>query len=95
MVAIDDGLRQDAFFFGGERNGRPMAIRARYHQHVLAALAAVAGENIGWQVCPGDMPDVERSICIRPCDRYQNVLCHISSISAYTKKHRGYVLYPR
>ena len=56
--------------------GRAVGVAAGYHQHAVALEPVIAGENVGGQVAPGDVAEVQRAIGVGPGDGDENALRH-------------------
>ena len=58
----------DALVVGADGDRRAVLVAAGHHQHVVAAHAVVAGEDVGRQVGAGDVAEVQRPVRVRPGD---------------------------
>ena len=76
VIAVDHLGRSYAFLVGPDGNGRAVGVAARYHQHAVALEPVIAGENVGGQVAPGDVAEVQRAIGVGPGDGDENALRH-------------------
>ena len=76
VKALVHGQRRRVFGVGAHRDGRAVRIGAGHHQHVVAAQAMIARKNIGGQVRPDDVADVNLGVGIRPRDTNQNFIGH-------------------
>ena len=74
VIAFHHGRRTDALLVGPDGNGRAVGIAARHHQHLIAAHPVVAGKNIRRQITPGQMPQMQRPVGIRPSHADKNSL---------------------
>ena len=73
VVTVGDILRGDAFLVGFHQDRGAVLVRARDHQDIVALHALVPGEYVGRDAEARDMPDVSRSIGIRPGNGNENV----------------------
>ncbi len=74
VVARRDLGGRGAFLVGAHGHGRAMSVGARDHQHVVAAQALVAREDIRRHVHAREMANVQRAVGIRPGSADQNGL---------------------
>src|SRR4030066_990145 len=51
-----------------------MLVAARNHQHLITLKTMIPGKDIRRQVCPSDMPQMKRTIGIRPGNPNKNSL---------------------
>ncbi len=58
VVAIDDLLRRHPLGVGPHGDGRAVHIAPADHQHVVAGQPVIAGEDVGRQVGPGEVPEM-------------------------------------
>jgi hypothetical protein len=65
---LEQRARGDAVFVGLDRDRRAVRVRAADHQDAVALEPVVAGEDVGGQVGPGQMADVQIAIGVRPGD---------------------------
>ena len=63
---LKDFPRGDAAFVRLDRDRRAVAVRAADHQHMVAAQAMVAREDISWQVAASQMTDMQVAIGVGP-----------------------------
>ena len=82
VKALDDILGADAFLFGRDRDGRAVRVRARYHQHIVAAKAVVACENVGGDIGPRELSQMQGRVGIWPGHAQQNLVVHITPWTA-------------
>ncbi|MBT9149610.1 MAG: hypothetical protein DDT28_01045 [Dehalococcoidia bacterium] len=75
-------LRTDSLPFGADGYGCAVHIAAGDHQDVVALQAMVAGEDVGGEISPGDMPQMQWPIGIRPGNSNKNMLGHNKCILA-------------
>ena len=73
MISVHDLLWFDALLFGAHRDRSAVNVRPRHHQHVVPGQSVEAGEDVGGQVRPAEMPEMARTRRIRPCDGNEDV----------------------
>src|SRR5262245_52805399 len=74
VVMLEDFPRGDAALIGFDRNRRAVTIRAGNHQDMIALQTMIASEDVGGQIYPGEMSNMQVAIGIRPSDGYMNIL---------------------
>ena len=74
MVPLDDNLRFDAFFVGRHRNRRPVRVRTRDHQHIIATKPVIPRENVAREERAADVPYVQQVVRIGPCHTDKNTV---------------------
>ena len=79
MKALVDFQRGGLFGVGAHGDGRAVRIRAGNHQHLAAAQALVAGEDIRRQIRTGQVADVDFGIGVRPGNSNKNGFRHSAS----------------
>ena len=75
-VLVDGFLRCKALGVGLDEVRSSVLVRAAHHEHVVAHKAVIAGEHIGRHAEAGDMPEMTRTVRVRPCHRDENALRH-------------------
>src|SRR5690606_25353816 len=83
MVLLKDLARRHALTLRRYSDGRTVRVRAGNHQHAAALQALVAGENVGGQVGPCQMPDMQVAVGVRPRDGYMDRFRHGFSFSSF------------
>lgn len=73
VVAIREFLRADPFFIGLNENRGAVLIGSGHHQHVIALHALIARVHIRRDAEAGDMPDMARTVRVRPRNIDQNM----------------------
>ena len=68
VEALEQLARGDAVFVGFDRDRGAMRVRAADHQHAVAFEAVIAGEDVGGQVGPGQVADVQVAVGVGPGD---------------------------
>jgi hypothetical protein len=68
MITLVNFLGGHTLFIGAHGHRRAMRIGTGDHQHIPAAQAVIASEDIGGQVGPGDVSNVDFSAGVGPGD---------------------------
>ena len=68
LEPVHHHLRRDAFLLGAEGYGRPVLVGPRHHDHLVPLGAMVSGEDVGGEVGPGQVAQVQRPVGIGPGD---------------------------
>ena len=79
MIPGDYLLRRFALLFSAQRNWRSMLIAPRDHQYLITLKTVIASKDIGRQVSPSYLPQMKRTIGIRPGYADKNMLRHQSA----------------
>ena len=74
VIAIYDFLRGNSFGFGLDGNRRPVHVRARHHEHLVAYGAVVTRKNVRWQVGTCDVAQVQRALRVGPRNSNEDML---------------------
>ena len=74
VIVLEDGFCGQAVPVGLDRDGRAMRIRAGDHEHVVAAQAMIAREDVRRQINAGQMAHVQVAVGVGPGDGYMDVL---------------------
>jgi hypothetical protein len=62
VVVVDDGLRIGVFLAGAQKDGHAHFVGAADKDHVAPLQALVAAKEVGRQVGPGQVADVDRAV---------------------------------
>ena len=73
VVAVREFLRADPLFIGLNENRGAVLIGSGHHQHVIALHALIARVHIRRDAEAGDMPDMARTVRVRPRNIDQNM----------------------
>ena len=73
-VAVSDLLRGHPLAVGGHHDRSAVLVRTTDHEHVVPPQTVVAREHIRRNAEARDVPDVARTVRIRPRDRDENLL---------------------
>ena len=76
VIAFVDFHRGGLLGIGAHGDGRAVRIRPRNHQHLPAAHALVAREDIRWQMGDGQIANVDFSVGVRPGNSNENGVRH-------------------
>ena len=74
MVTVYHCLRSNAFVAGLEGDGHAVFVRSANGNHIPSLVSQVAHINVGWNVDPGQMPQVKGPIGIGQCRGDQGAL---------------------
>ena len=74
VIVLEDGFCGQAAPVGLDRDGRAMRIRAGDHEHVVAAQAMIAREDVRRQIDAGQMAHVQVAVGVGPGDGNMDVL---------------------
>ena len=85
VEAVHDLLRRPALLLGPDRNRRAELVRPRHHQHPVPRHAVIAREDIRRQISPGDLPQMQRPVRVRPGNANQDVFRHETPASDSTQ----------
>jgi hypothetical protein len=77
MVFVYYFLRRCRFLFSTNRNWHPVLVATGNHQHLIPLKAVITGENVGWQASTSNVPQMQRTIGIRPGNTDENILVQI------------------
>ncbi len=78
LVVPGDGLGGLAGLLGLDGDGGAVLVGAGDHEHLVAAGAVVAGEDVRRQVAAGNLPQVQVAVGVRPGDPDEDSLAHVS-----------------
>ena len=77
-----------ALTLGPQCDGRAVRVRAGHHEDVVAHHAMKAGKDVRRQIRPSDVAEVQIPVCVRPGDRYENVVRHVNSLTILAVERR-------
>src|SRR5512145_3312021 len=72
VVAIDNFLRSDAFFVGGDKYTHAMLVRAANEDHVFLLCAEIAHIHIRRKISASEMSEMDIPIRVRQRRRYKS-----------------------